>query len=171
MPVGQIGNDKVHVVIVFVYDFEQHREPKLSAITVAGELSMGISENKQVVTEFFSHSSAGRRAQALDLLGEDATWWAPGVGVMSKPQFVQMMGYMDKIVKGPIQLTIKRMTAEEDRVAAEAESDADVVNGKHYHNTYHFLVVVRGGKIREVKEYNDTKYAMDLFGDLIPGNR
>ena len=132
---------------------------------------MGTSENKQIVTEFFSHSSAGRRPQALDLLAEDATWWAPGIGVMSKAQFAQMMGYMDKILKGPVKITFKRMTAEEDRVAAEAESDADVVNGKHYHNTYHFLVVVRGGKIREVKEYNDTKYAIDVFGVLIPGNR
>ncbi|HEY2107418.1 MAG TPA: nuclear transport factor 2 family protein [Candidatus Binataceae bacterium] len=132
---------------------------------------MGTSENKQIVTEFFSHSSAGRRPQAIELLTEDATWWAPGVGVMSKPQFAQMMGYMDKILKGPVQITFKRMTAEEDRVAAEAESDADVVNGKHYHNTYHFLVVIRDGKIREVKEYNDTRYAMEVFGDLIATNR
>jgi ketosteroid isomerase-like protein len=97
---------------------------------------MGTSENKQILTEFFSHSSAGRRPQALDLLAEDATWWAPGVGVMSKAQFAEMMGYMDKILKGPVKITFKRMTAEEDRVAAEAESDADVVNGKHYHNTF-----------------------------------
>lgn len=89
---------------------------------------------------------------------------------MNKGQFSQMMGHVDKIMKGPIKITIKRMTAEEDRVAAEAESDVDVVNGKHYHNTYHFLVVVRGGKIREVKEYNDTKYAMDVFGNLLTAN-
>jgi ketosteroid isomerase-like protein len=131
---------------------------------------MGASENKQIVADFFSHSSAGRRQQAFDLLGEDATWWAPGVGVMTKAQFAQVMSHMDKIIKGPIKLTIKRMTAEEDRVAAEAESDAEVINGKHYHNTYHFLVVVRGGKIREVKEYNDTKYATEVFGDLIATN-
>ena len=75
---------------------------------------------------------------------------------------------MGKIVKGPIKLTIKRMTAEDDRVAFEAESDAEVVNGKHYHNLYHFLAVVRDGKIREMKEYHDTRYAAEVFGDLIP---
>jgi ketosteroid isomerase-like protein len=129
---------------------------------------MSTSENKAMVTEFFGHMSAGRRQQALEMMADDATWWAPGVGVMTKAQFAGVMKYMDKIVSGPIKLTIKRMTAEEDRVAAEAESDADVVNGKHYHNTYHFLVVVGGGKIREVKEYNDTRYAAELFGDLLP---
>ncbi len=132
---------------------------------------MGTAENKHIVQEFFAHSSAGRRDQALALMGDDATWWAPGVGVMTKAQFAQMMGYMDKIIKGPIAIAIKAMTAEDDRVAAEAESDAEVVNGKHYHNTYHFLVVVRGGKIREVKEYNDSRYAAEVFGDLIPSAR
>ncbi len=129
--------------------------------------AMGASENKQIVTEMFAHLSAGRRQQALDMMGDDATWWSPGIGVTTKAQFAQMMAYMDKIMKGPIKMTLKRMTAEEDRVAAEAESDGDVVNGKHYHNTYHFLVVVRGGKVREVKEYTDTKYAADVFGDLL----
>ncbi len=129
---------------------------------------MGISENKQTATEFFGHFSAGRREQALAMLAEDATWWAPGVGVMNKTQFAGVMAYIQKIANGPIALTLKRMTAEDDRVAVEAESDADLVNGKHYHNTYHFLVVIRDGKIREVKEYNDTRYATETFGDLLP---
>ncbi|HKD70438.1 MAG TPA: nuclear transport factor 2 family protein [Candidatus Binataceae bacterium] len=128
---------------------------------------MGANENKQIVTEFFSHLSSGRRPQALDMMADDATWWAPGPGVMPKAQFKEMMGYMDKILKGPIKMTLKRITAEDDRVAAEAESDGDVVNGKHYHNHYHFLIVIRGGKVREVKEYNDSKYAAEVFGDLI----
>jgi len=131
---------------------------------------MGASDNKKIVTELFAHLSAGRRQQALELMGDDATWWSPGIGVITKAQFAQMMGYLDKIMKGPIKMTLKRMTAEDDRVAAEAESDADVVNGRHYHNTYHFLVVVRDGKIREVKEYTDTKYAADVFGDLLPSS-
>lgn len=129
---------------------------------------MGTSENKQLVTELFGHLSAARRPQALELLAEDATWWAPGVGTMPKSQFAQLINQMDAILKGPIKLTIKRMTAEDDRVAVEAESDGDLVNGKHYHNVYHFLVVIRAGKVREVKEYNDTKYAADTFGDLLP---
>jgi uncharacterized protein len=129
---------------------------------------MGASENKQIVTELFGHLSEGRNQQGLDLMAENATWWAPGVGLMTKAQFAQLTTQMKDILKGPIKLSLKRTTAEDDRVAVEAESDGDLVNGKHYHNTYHFLIVVRGGKISEVKEYNDTKYASDVFGDLIP---
>jgi uncharacterized protein len=129
---------------------------------------MGASENKQLVIEFFGHLSAGRRPEALAMLAEDGTWWAPGIGVMTKGQFTELIGGMDAIMKGPIKLTPKRITAEDDRVAVEAESDGDLANGKHYHNVYHFLIVLRGGKVREVKEYNDTKYAADTFGDLVP---
>ena len=117
---------------------------------------------------FFAHSSAGRQQEAFNLLAEDATWWAPQLGTVTKRQFTAALSQMGAILKGPIKITPKRMTAEDDRVAMEAEGDGDVVNGKHYHNTYHFLVVVRDGKIREVKEYNDTKYAAEVFGDLIP---
>jgi ketosteroid isomerase-like protein len=129
---------------------------------------MGASENKQLVIEFFGHLSAGRRPEALAMMAEDGTWWAPQMGIVSKRQFAKLMGGIDAIMKGPIQLRPKRITTEEDRVAVEAEGDGDLVNGKHYHNTYHFLIVVHGGKVREVKEYNDTKYAADTFGDLIP---
>jgi uncharacterized protein len=129
---------------------------------------MGANENKQIVTELFGHLSAGRNEQGLDLMAENATWWAPGVGLMTKAHFAELTTQMKDILKGPIKLSLKRITAEDDRVAVEAESDGDLVNGKHYHNTYHFLIVVRGGKVCEVKEYNDTKYASDVFGDLIP---
>lgn len=129
---------------------------------------MGASENKQIAKEYFANLSAGREKEALEMLAEDATWWAPGFDVMSKAQFAEMLSYIDKIIKGNLHLTLKRITAEDDRVAAEAESDADLVDGKHYHNTYHFLVVIREGKIREVKEYHDTKYAAEVFGDLLP---
>ncbi len=130
---------------------------------------MSTSENKQIVTEFFDHFSAGRKEQALAMIADDGTWWAPGVGVMKKSQFGQVMSFMEKkVMKGPIRITMKRVTEEDDRVAVEAESDGDVVNGKHYHNTYHFLIVIGGGKIREVKEYNDTRYAAEVFGDLLP---
>jgi ketosteroid isomerase-like protein len=90
---------------------------------------MGTTENKKIVTELFGHLSVGRRPQALAMLADDATWWSPRIGAISKGQFMEMTRFMDTIMKGPIKLSIGRMTAEDDRVAAEAESDGDIVNG------------------------------------------
>jgi ketosteroid isomerase-like protein len=36
-------------------------------------------------------------------------------------------------------------------------------NGKTYQNLYHFLFVVRDGKIQSVKEYLDTMHAADVL--------
>ena len=53
--------------------------------------------------------------------------------------------------------TVKAMTAEGDRVAIEAESFGRHVSGRTYNNQYHFLMVIRDGKVRELKEYFDTR--------------
>ena len=55
------------------------------------------------------------------------------------------------------------ITAEGDRVAVEAESYAKMKNGKTYQNTYHFLFIVKSGKIEAVKEYLDTIHAQDVL--------
>jgi ketosteroid isomerase-like protein len=55
------------------------------------------------------------------------------------------------------------MTAEGDRVAVEAESRGLHVSGKLYNNLYHFLLVVREGKVHEFKEYLDTKLAHEVL--------
>ena len=51
-----------------------------------------------------------------------------------------------------------------DRVALEAYSNANLANGNKYNNTYHFLFVVKNGKIKVIKEYMDTQHAAHVFG-------
>jgi ketosteroid isomerase-like protein len=58
---------------------------------------------------------------------------------------------------------IHRITAEDDRVAVEAESFATHVSGKPYNNKYHFLMRYRDGKLLEFKEYMDTELVTDVL--------
>ena len=46
-----------------------------------------------------------------------------------------------------MKFTIHSMTAEDDRVAIEAESYGEHASGKTYNNHYHFLMRLRDGKI------------------------
>jgi ketosteroid isomerase-like protein len=39
------------------------------------------------------------------------------------------------------------------------------VNGTLYHNRYHFLFIVRDGRIHVVKEYLDTLHVMNALGN------
>jgi len=62
-------------------------------------------------------------------------------------------------------VTIKSMTAEEDRVAVEAESYGETPAGKVYNQTYHYLFIVRDGKISVQHEYLDKWHLKERMVD------
>jgi len=62
-----------------------------------------------------------------------------------------------------MQFTAHSMTAEADRVCVEAESYGTHISGKTYNNRFHYLFVIRDGKIQSFKEYFDTQHAHDVL--------
>lgn len=124
---------------------------------------MGLEDNKELVRRFWTAFSTLRMQDAYDMLAEDATWWIAGElsisGTYSKAQFVELSsGILTEFPQG-IVVTPKILTAEEDRVAMEAESLGTRVNGRVYNNHYHIQHVIRGGKLLAVREYLDTDHA------------
>ncbi len=128
---------------------------------------MSREANKQVALRFFDHLSAGKVEVALALMADSAIWLAPGrfelSGPKTKTQFVELLGMMGAVMPNGMRLTIKGVTAEEDRVAIEAESYGELTNGRVYNNQYHFLIEVREGKIQNIREYADTLHARQTF--------
>ena len=59
------------------------------------------------------------------------------------------------------------MTAEDDRVAMEATSQAVTIDGIDYANIYHMLHVVRDGKIVKVREYMDPSRISLAFASSV----
>jgi ketosteroid isomerase-like protein len=55
------------------------------------------------------------------------------------------------------------MTAENERVAVEVNGEAIHASGEPYNNQYHFLLVIKNGKIVELKEYMDTQLAARIL--------
>jgi uncharacterized protein len=134
-------------------------------------LAMSSEENKRLVRQFLEHYAAGRYDAALAMLAPDSRWWLPGhpaefpaAGWVDKATVQRRLASNLKLLPHGLEITIGAMTAEEDRVAAEAESKATLVNGRLYHNRYHFLFVIRNGQIHVVKEYLDTLHAMSALG-------
>jgi ketosteroid isomerase-like protein len=134
-------------------------------------LPMSLDANKKLVREFLGHYAEGRYAAALAMLAPDSRWWLPG-----HPQEFPAAGWVDKatverrlagnlkLLPHGLEIVVGAMTAEDDRVAVEAESKGTLVNGAPYHNRYHFLFVLRDGHIHAVKEYLDTLHAMTALG-------
>lgn len=135
-------------------------------------LPMSLDANKQLVRDFLDHYAYGRYQAALAMLAPDSRWWLPG-----HPQEFPAAGWVDKatverrlagnleLLPHGIEISVGAITAEDDRVAVEAESKAKLVNGTLYHNRYHFLFVVRDGRIQVVKEYLDTLHVMNALGN------
>lgn len=136
---------------------------------------MSVATNKQLVLEFLGHYAGGRYDDALAMLAEDSTWWLPGhpdefpaAGTVDKATVRRRLAGNLKLLPHGLEITTGAVTAEDDRVAIEAESKATMVNGRLYHNRYHFLFVLRDGKIRMVKEYLDTLHAREALGSARP---
>ena len=128
---------------------------------------MGIEENKQLVRTFFENFSAGKMEDVLATLDDNATWWVAGnfalSGTKTKEEFTALAEELGPMTPNGIRLTPTAFTAEGDRVAVEATSYAEMVNGKIYNNEYHFLIEVRDGKIQAVREYLDTMHANEVI--------
>ena len=138
-------------------------------MTQAGNGSGAGIAPKQVVAEFLKAFSAGDIPGVASLLHEDATWWVSGridglSGSYSRQQLVTLLtGVKDLYVQGALRITPQSMIAEGGRVAVEADSLAELKNGRIYNNQYHFLFEIEQGKVRRVKEYMDTLHARDTF--------
>lgn len=135
-------------------------------------LPSGVDANKRLVREFLDHYAHGRYDAALALLAPDSRWWLPGhaqefpaAGWADKATVERRLAANLKLLPRGLEIIVGDMTAEGDRVAVEAESKAQLANGTLYHNRYHFLFVVRDGRIQVVKEYLDTLHVMNALGN------
>ena len=129
---------------------------------------MSIEANKALVVKFWEAFSAGRMNEVLDLLTDDATWWVGGStllsGTYTKPAFAKLVEGVAGMAPKGIRVSPKLLTAEGDRVSVEAESYAEISNGRTYQNIYHFMMVVRDGKFSAIREYLDTEHVTATFG-------
>ncbi|MCP2253774.1 hypothetical protein LY13_002532 [Prauserella aidingensis] len=136
----------------------------------AGSVAESIeAKNKELVASFMTDFSSGDVDRILSYLTDDATWWVAGnidgiSGTKSKKEFGEMVaGIASSTVTGAITLTPLAWTAQGERVAVETESYTELKNGRVYNNLYHFLFVVRDGRIASVKEFLDTEHTRAIF--------
>ncbi len=131
------------------------------------ELDSEVEANKQIAHEFMAAMSSGEAGRILALYTEDVCVWTAGTLPFSGPHdrsevAALCAGLLGAFPQG-LQFSIRAMTAEGDRVAIEAEGRGTHVSGKLYHQHYHFLLVIRDGKIAQMKEYFDTELAREVL--------
>jgi hypothetical protein len=124
--------------------------------------------NKRLVRRYFQAIEAADYPAIEGLLAEQVRFWLPpsvpdGATLQNRGDVMRniresIAGLYDTRVG--LHPEIVNLTAEEDRVAAELVIRGRAkASGADYENHYHFLFVIRGGKIAEFHEHLDTLYA------------
>jgi len=127
---------------------------------------MSTEENKKIVSDYFAKRSAGD-PRAFDHFADSANWMIMAKGPMggsrTKAELLKIIEQNTARFEAPVKFTVTGVTGEGERVAVEAQGYAKLKSGKTYENLYHFLFIVRDGKIQTGKEYCDFLYAAAVF--------
>jgi len=122
-------------------------------------------QNYQIAREYFAAVTNGELPD--DMLTPDMTGWITTQGTMEKAAYQRLVRLLAKMCEGPLIFTINALTADADRVVAEAVSHATLVNGERYSNTYVFVFRIRDGKIASVAEHYNAITARDQLVPLM----
>jgi uncharacterized protein len=122
---------------------------------------------KPVVESFFQNISSGNIDEAFKVVADDVRWWVPEElpfsGTKNKAEYFAIVSRIQSGFPTGFKLVIKDMIIQGDKAAVEVESEGTHVNGKRYHNKYHFLIQVTDGKFQSVKEYMNTLHLFRLI--------
>lgn len=110
-----------------------------------------LEANKAVVRTFFDAVMAGELPDSL--LTADMTAWTTMAGTTDKSSYQGMIRMLARMTSPALTFSIQSLTAEEDRVVAEVESEGTLIDGQGYHNTYVFVFRIRDGFIASVAEH------------------
>lgn len=120
------------------------------------------SDLKRLVSQFFERLSDEKYDEAFalaDLENGIIHLPSPRQDITIGAWKVVYQRLMDTMFPAGLQYTVRILTGEENRVAALVDGIATMKTGGTYHNQYHFLMVVEGGRIVEIFEYLDSWYA------------
>ena len=130
------------------------------------------TNNEQLVREFFAVLSSGDLEKLRSYIDADTTWEPkvskdiPGSGVHTGNDIV------DKFI-GPVRgmfepgdpkVHVDSVVASGDKVMCETRGVGKLQSGAEYNNVYAWAFVIKGGRIKAIREYMDSAYVAKLFG-------
>lgn len=128
---------------------------------------MSIEQNKTFVKTFFESMNQGDVDGIVNAYHDDGYVWTKGhtliSGKFTKAQIQAAAGGIYEAFPEGITFNILQMTAEDNRVAVEATSTGKHISGAVYENEYHFLFMLKDGKLLELKEYMDTERVTEVL--------
>lgn len=126
-----------------------------------------MQDPKAIATELCARFTAGDVDAVLALLTDDVSWYIPGsnpsAGDYDKSRLGEMLRRMYAFLPQGLSMQVVHAIAEGDWLAFEAQSSADLRNGRKYRQRYHFALQLRDGKIARAREYLDTQHVQEVW--------
>jgi uncharacterized protein len=116
---------------------------------------------------YFAAVEAGELPDSL--LADDFTAWTTGTGPLSSEAYQHAIRLLARMCNGTIRFTIDAITAEDDRVVAEARSTARLIDGNDYANTYVFCLRIRDGRVVHIAEHMNLAIVHEKLIPLMAG--
>ena len=128
-------------------------------------------KNVQVVLDFLDAMSTSNVEKADRCVGPTGFTMAKGYGKFSgrreRETMVGTIAAFEKLMPGGLNISIKSVTAQDDRVVVEFEGDAKTVDGKAYQNQYCMVFRMENEQIAQVNEYFCNIHADEVLWPLI----
>ena len=121
--------------------------------------------NYELARAYFTAVSNGDLPDSL--LTSDMTAWLTTGGTVDKSTYQHLIKLLAAMCDGPLLFTIRSLTAEEDRVVAEAESHGKLINGSEYANTYIFVFRIRDGRFASIAEHYNALVVQEKLMPLM----
>jgi ketosteroid isomerase-like protein len=131
-----------------------------------------IEHNKKLVVDCMKAMQESDLGLLRKVMAPDAEIWVPEgtrfSGTYTPEAYLKNLGaavYPLVNPDGEHRMDLLSFTAEEDRVAMEAESYVELKNGRVYNNKYHLMFRIKDNLIVHMKEYLNTQHVVDVFGE------
>ena len=130
---------------------------------------MTAADNKKLMERIFAGAAVGDRTLYVDSLADDVTMTVTGQYSWSqtfhgKPSVLRdLYGYVASLLKQRRTVAL-RFIADDEWVAVEARGDMVTHAGERYDNHYCLIYRIENGKIREIREYQDSTLCERILG-------
>ena len=130
---------------------------------------MSAAANKKLMETIFASIAAGDRAAFGDALADDVTMTVTGQYSWSQTfhgkesVLRDLHGYVQSLLRHRRTVPF-RFIADDEWVVVEARGDMETKTGERYDNHYCLLYRITGGKIREIREYQDSTLCERVLG-------
>tara|TARA_B100000214_G_scaffold35589_1_gene22429 strand:+ start:183 stop:581 length:399 start_codon:yes stop_codon:yes gene_type:complete len=130
-----------------------------------------VEKNKNIVRQAYAAISRGDVDGFMSRLTEDVEWYFIGShlfsGTMKGKEEIMAKLFSslgNKLEPPGIQLEIRQLIGETDKIVAEMQGTATSTDGIPYNNSYTLILTLRDGLICSIREYLDTELVTSVFG-------